>query len=116
MIIDIALNQEKFVLQALQELSGPQRGWRLNTLPDYYELLWDKENVLEPIPFEIILERANELKKIYDNLEYQRLRANEYPSIQEQLDMQYWDKINGTTVWQDTVQAIKDKYPKPEVI
>jgi hypothetical protein len=26
--------------------------------------------------------------------------------------MQYWDNINGTTVWQDTIDAIKAKYPK----
>lgn len=26
--------------------------------------------------------------------------------------MMYWDKVNGTTVWEDTIQAIKDKYPK----
>lgn len=43
---------------------------------------------------------------------YAELRANEYPSIQEQLDMQYWDKINNTTVWEDTIAAIKAKYPK----
>ena len=26
--------------------------------------------------------------------------------------MMYWDKINGTTTWEDTIQAVKDKYPK----
>lgn len=41
-------------------------------------------------------------------------RAAEYPSIQEQLDMQYWDKINGTNTWEEAIQAIKQKYPKPE--
>ena len=41
-------------------------------------------------------------------------RAAEYPSLAEQLDMQYWDKINGTTTWADAIQAVKDKYPKPE--
>lgn len=45
-----------------------------------------------------------------DTYKYQR--AREYPSIQEQLDMQYWDSVNGTTVWQDTINAIKAKYPK----
>lgn len=43
---------------------------------------------------------------------YQELRAAEYPSREEQLDMMYWDKINGTTIWEDTIQTIKDKYPK----
>jgi hypothetical protein len=44
--------------------------------------------------------------------EYQRLRALEYPSIQDQLDMQYHDALNGTTTWQDAVNAVKAKYPK----
>ena len=45
---------------------------------------------------------------------YQVQRATEYPSIEEQLDMQYWDSVNGTTVWVDTIKAIKDLYPKTE--
>lgn len=31
-----------------------------------------------------------------------------YPSIQEQLDMIYHDKINNTTIWTDTITAIKN--------
>ena len=45
-------------------------------------------------------------------LTYVELRIADYPTIAEQLDMQYWDSVNGTTVWFDTIQAIKDKYPK----
>jgi hypothetical protein len=47
-----------------------------------------------------------------DTYKYQR--QAEYPSMQEQLDMQYWDSVNGTTTWQDTINMIKVKYPKPE--
>lgn len=43
---------------------------------------------------------------------YKELRENEYPSITQQMDMQYWDNINNTTIWADTIQTIKDKYPK----
>jgi len=43
---------------------------------------------------------------------YADKRAKEYPSIQEQLDMQYWDKINGTNKWQQAINAVKQKYPK----
>ena len=43
---------------------------------------------------------------------YVELRVAEYPSREEQLDMMYWDKINGTTTWEDTIQAIKDRHPK----
>ena len=38
-------------------------------------------------------------------------RANEYPSIEEQLDMIFH---GGLEQWQEQIQAIKDKYPKPE--
>ena len=36
-----------------------------------------------------------------------------YASVQEQLDMQYWDAVNRTTTWKDHVAAVKAKYPKP---
>lgn len=44
--------------------------------------------------------------------DYASLRQQEYPSLQEQEDMRYWDEINGTTVWRDTITAVKAKYPK----
>ena len=43
---------------------------------------------------------------------YAERRLAEYPSFGEQLDMIYWDKINGTTLWQDKITEIKTKYPK----
>ena len=44
--------------------------------------------------------------------DYVTLRVQEYPSLHEQEDMKYWDEINGTTVWRDTITAIKERYPK----
>jgi hypothetical protein len=43
---------------------------------------------------------------------YITLRQQEYPSREEQLDMMYWDRVNGTNIWEETIQSIKDKYPK----
>lgn len=43
---------------------------------------------------------------------YQEKRLAEYPPLNEQLDMQYWDKINGTNLWADNIALIKAKYPK----
>ena len=40
-------------------------------------------------------------------------REDVYPSIQDQLDMQYWDKKNGTTTWVDAVAKVKSDNPKP---
>ena len=45
-------------------------------------------------------------------LDYATLRQQEYPSREEQFDMQFHDQVNGTTTWKDTIQAIKDRYPK----
>ena len=36
-----------------------------------------------------------------------------YLPLADQLDMQYWDSVNGTTTWKDHVAAVKAKYPKP---
>ena len=44
--------------------------------------------------------------------DYAILRSQEYPSREDQFDMQFHDQVNGTTIWKDTIQAIKDKYPK----
>jgi hypothetical protein len=44
---------------------------------------------------------------------YAELRATAYPPMQEQLDMQYWDGVNGTTTWQDAIATIKTENPKP---
>ena len=41
------------------------------------------------------------------------LRKKAYPTWQDQLDMQYHDKVDGTTTWEDAVQAVKDAHPKP---
>ena len=46
---------------------------------------------------------------------YDVARAAEYPSLEEQQDMQYWDAVNGTTIWKDKIAEIKAKYPKSQV-
>jgi len=44
--------------------------------------------------------------------DYVTLRQQEYPSREEQFDMMYWDRVNGTNIWEETIQKIKEKYPK----
>ena len=54
--------------------------------------------------------------------EYDKLIANEvnyieprklsYPEISEQLDMMYWDNVNGTTTWKDAIAKVKADNPK----
>jgi len=51
-----------------------------------------------------------ELQTAYDAKQYQRNRV--YPSIGDQLDMQYKDLLNGTTTWKDAVAKVKSDNPK----
>ena len=53
-----------------------------------------------------------EVQAEYDANQYQRDRATAYPTIQDQLDMQYWDNINGTTTWEDAIDKVKADNPK----
>ena len=39
-------------------------------------------------------------------------RKQAYPSIEEQLDMQYHDSVNGTTTWNDAIAAVKSSIAK----
>ena len=40
------------------------------------------------------------------------LRKKSYPTIENQLDMQYWDIVNSTNDWKTTIDNVKTKYPK----
>jgi len=44
---------------------------------------------------------------------YIQARQEGYGSIADQLDMQYWDAVNGTTTWQNHVAQVKTDNPKP---
>jgi hypothetical protein len=45
--------------------------------------------------------------------EWEGKRVRGYGSIGAQLDMQYWDGVNDTTVWVDHVAKVKSDHPKP---
>ncbi len=59
---------------------------------------------------EQIQAKLAELQAEYDANQYQRDRAVEYPSIEDQLDEIFH---KGLTEWKKTIQAVKDKHPKP---
>ena len=82
------------------------RGTDINTC----EIEW--HNGTTPIPKADIEAKMVEVQAEYDANQYQRDRAIAYPSIQDQLDMQYWDKVNGTTNWEDAIAKVKSDNPK----
>ncbi len=84
------------------------------TVGDTYESLnWLSKDQVKPTETEFD-EALKTVKAEYDAQEYARARQAEYPSIEDQQDMQFHDAIDGTTTWQDAIQAVKTKYPKPE--
>ena len=48
-----------------------------------------------------------------ENDSYKSKRRDAFPSLAEQLDMQYWDAVNGTTTWKDAIAKVKSDNPKP---
>ena len=84
-----------------------------------YEILWDDEGYKEIHGVDQVHPSVADIEAMHttvkaemDALAYQGKRREEYPSIEEQLDIIFWDKKNGTTEWEDSIQVIKNKYPK----
>jgi hypothetical protein len=71
-------------------------------------LEWLDTEQTEPTQAEIDTEIAR-LDAEYVANEYQRDRASEYPTWQDQLDDIFHNGIDG---WKATIQVTKDKYPK----
>ncbi len=63
---------------------------------------------------DLVSKKLAELQLEWDSIKYQRDRETSYPTIQEQLDMQYWDRKNGTNKWEESIDKVKADNPKPE--
>ena len=67
----------------------------------------------QPQPSGAEIEAAHaEWQAEYNAQEYARNRAQAYASVGDQLDMQYWDNVNGTTTWRDHITEVKARHPK----
>ena len=58
-----------------------------------------------------IKDKAAELLADWESQAYARNRKAEYNAL-NQLEMQFDDKEDGTTTWEDAIKAIKTKWPK----
>ena len=72
---------------------------------------WDDTEQTQPTDSEITAE-ISRLQAEYDANQYQRDRAEAYPSLAEQADMAYWDRQNNTTTLDDAISAVKLQFPK----
>ena len=89
----------------------PGSSWSLKTSA-YEDVVWLDETTEKPTKEEVQTKIA-ELQADYDSKSYARARASQYPSIQDQLDMQYHDQVDGTTTWKDAIAKVKADNPKP---
>jgi hypothetical protein len=89
----------------------PNRGWKsedgINQPPNWQ--IWSDEYKIG-----LGLVRVEEPDPVPPEPTYDQLRRGAYAYFGDQLDMMYWDKVNGTTTWQDHIAAVKAEFPKPE--
>ncbi len=78
-----------------------------DTLVEWDETTVAKKTVTAIINAQDEYEAAQAAEKYKDD------RRAAYGPVEDQLDMIYWDQVNGTTIWRDHVAAAKAKYPKP---
>ncbi len=90
----------------------PHAQWSLSG-DSYDGLDWFSTNSESKPTLAELEAECDRLQADWEAKQYQRDRSKAYPPLADQMDMQYWDKINGTTTWADAIQAVKDKYPKP---
>ena len=86
----------------------PGAVWCLNG-DSYDDLDWKDKRQAKPTKEELDAEIAR-LQAEYDNNEYQRQRAQAYPSMADQLDLIYHEGIDA---WKAQIAAVKQEYPKP---
>ena len=77
-----------------------------------YIKTWNVSGVAQPTD-----EQLNAVDSAADLEERQNAvratRRSAYGDLGSQLDMQYWDNVNGTTTWKDHVAAVKTANPIP---
>jgi hypothetical protein len=90
----------------------PGKGWGSGggvVQPRNWDTAWSDEYKIG-----LGLVRVEEPDPVPPETTYDHLRVVGYGSLGDQFDMIYWDNVNGTSVWQDHIAAVKAEFPKPE--
>ena len=107
----MAINSDTEINLALLQLGKNANRYRLDQNVTPHKIIeWDSANS-DSQPTDDELNAAYTAWKNAN--EYKLNRENSYPSLQEQMDMQYWDAVNGTTTWKDAIAKVKSDNPKP---
>jgi hypothetical protein len=114
--MDYITNRPDHIEDVLIKLhTGQWFGWTDSKNKVYANLeIYPVDGVTHDKPTKASLESAlADAQAAFDAADYSRNRAAAYPSIADQLDMQYHDGVDSTTTWADAIAAVKTKYPKP---
>ena len=104
------MNDTNLVNIKLKAVQGLLTGDDKNKVGIFPDLTVDNKGI-ENFPSDEEINTAYEAEKAsYDAQEYARNR--QYPSIGDQMDMQYHDLLNSTTTWKDAIAKVKADNPK----
>jgi len=107
----MAINSNTDIKLALLQLGKDKNQYRLDQSCTPHKIIeWDSANK-DSQPTDDELNAAYTAWKNAN--EYKEKREEVYPSWKTQMDMQYWDNVNGTTTWKDAIAKIKSDHPKP---
>ena len=107
----MAINSDTDIYLALEQLGKNSNLFVLDqSVPPHKIIEWDSANS-DSQPTD------NELNAAYtawkNANEYKEKREEAYPDWKTQMDMQFWDSVNGTTTWKDAIAKVKSDNPKP---
>ena len=98
------MTEEQALEQATQEIEDAK--------PLYKQINKERLEFSQADYDQSIIDRKNFILDEYNN-GYIRARQEQYLAIPEQLDLIYWDGVNGTTNWEDHIAEVKANNPKP---
>jgi hypothetical protein len=101
------------ITQALLKLA-PGAEW-VNTDNDYNQLQWLSPDIPKPSKSQVEA-KIKELQKEWEDTQYQRDRAPQYPSLADFVDAYYWAQKGDNTKMNAYIaqcDEVKNQYPKP---
>ena len=107
----MAINSDTDIYLALEQLGKSSNLFVLDqSVPPHKIIEWDSANS-DSQPTDDELNTAYTAWKTAND--YKQKREDSYPDWKSQMDMQYWDSVNGTTTWKDAIAKVKSDNPKP---
>jgi hypothetical protein len=101
-------NRKPTILEAILSLSPGAQVATVERSETDFDINWISPSTA-PVTKQQILAEVARLTTVWEGFEYQRQRAEAYPSIEEQLDTLYH---GGLDAWKAQVKAVKDEFPK----